>query len=110
MLSPLYETPAEEPPEAEIDREIEQWAEWRDLASRWSAPMMETFRPIFRVKWFARNYRQISDAAFVIRGAVDMAIVFPLENIEWEYEQFRRLMLGVAGKCRARLEMRPDKA
>ena len=40
---------------------------------------------------------QISDAALVIRGAVDMAIVFPLENIEWEYERFRRLMLGVAG-------------
>jgi len=110
MLSPLYETPAEEPSEAEIDHEIEQWAEWRDLASRWSSAMMETFRPIFRVKWLGRNYRQISDAAFVIRGATDLAIVFPLENIEWEYEQFRRLVLGITGKCRARLEARPDAA
>jgi len=34
--------------------------------------------------------------------------VFPLENIEWEYERFRRFVLGVAEKCRARLEARAD--
>jgi hypothetical protein len=108
MLSPLYEKPAEEVPPAEIDREVERWAEWRDLASRWSSTMMETLRPMFRMKWLERSYRQISDAGFVIRGATDLAIVFPLENIEWEYEQFRRFMLGVARKCRARLETRRD--
>lgn len=109
MLSPLYEKRAEEPSEAVIDREIEQWEEWRDLAGRWPPELMETFRPIFRVKWLTRNYRQISDAAFVIKGATDAGIVFPLESIEWEYEQFRRVALGVARKCRTRLEARADR-
>lgn len=104
MLSPLYEKPDVEPSEEEIDREIEQWQEWRELASRWPPVFIETFRPNFRAKWLARNYKQMSDAAFVIPGVTDTAILFPLENIEWEYEQFRRVVLGVARKCMTRLE------
>jgi len=65
---------------------------------------METFRLNFRMKWLHRHYRQISDAAFVIAGVTDMAILFPLENIEWEYEQFRRFVLGVVQKCMTRLD------
>ncbi len=108
MLSPLFEKLAGEPSQPEIDRDIEHWAEWRELASRWPAAMMETFRPVFRAKWYARNHRQISDAAFVIHGATDSAIIFPLQNIEWEYERFRNFALAVTAKCSARLESRPD--
>jgi hypothetical protein len=108
MLSPLYETPKVEPTDGEINRDIESSGEWRDLEVRWPAAVVETFRPIFRTKWLQKHYRQISDAAFVIPGATDMAIIFPLQNIEWEYEQFRRFALAVAQKCMARLETRPD--
>jgi len=108
MLSPLFEKPAQEPSQPEVDRDIEQWAEWRELAGRWPPAMMETFRPIFRAKWYARNHRQISDAAFVIQGTTDSAIIFPLQNIEWEYERFRNFALAVTTKCSDRLEGRPD--
>jgi hypothetical protein len=107
MLSPLIEKPAREPTLAEVDRDIEEWNEWRELARRWSAAMMETFRPNFRVKWYLRNYRQISDAAFVVKDATDTAIIFPLENIEWEYERFREFTLAVAARCSALLAL-PD--
>jgi pimeloyl-ACP methyl ester carboxylesterase len=110
MLSLLFEKLTHEPSEPEIDRDIEQWAEWGELERRWPPAMMETFRPIFRAKWYARNHRQISDAAFVIHGATDSAIIFPLQNIEWEYERFRNFALAVTAKCSARLESRPDMA
>jgi hypothetical protein len=109
MLSPLFEKPAQEPSLAEVDRDIEGWAEWRELASRWPAAMMETFRPNFRVKWYMRNYREISDAAFVLQDATDAAIIFPLQNIEWEYERFRELTLAVAARCSALLGARSDR-
>lgn len=108
MLSPLIEKPAQEPSLAEVDRDIEGWDEWRELASRWSAPMMETFRPNFRAKWYMRNYRQISDAAFVLQDATDAAIIFPLQNIEWEYERFREFTLAVAAQCSTILKAKPD--
>jgi hypothetical protein len=108
MLSPLIEKPAREPSLAEVDQDIERWEEWRELASRWPAAMMETFRPNFRAKWYMRNYRQISDAAFVIQDATDMAIIFPLQNIEWEYERFRAFTLAVAARCSKILNGRPD--
>jgi len=108
MLSPLFEKPKREPSQTEIDQDIEQWAEWRELVSRWPAAILETFRPIFRTKWYERNYRRISDAAFVIQGTTDSAIIFPLQNIEWEYERFRDFTLAVIAKCSDRLESRPD--
>jgi len=74
MLSPLFEKLAHEPSQTEIDSEIEQWAEWRELASRWPMAMMETFRPSFRAKWYEKNHKRISDAAFVIQSATDSAI------------------------------------
>ena len=79
MLSALLEMPTDEPTEAEIDREIEKWPEWRGLPSA----VAELFRPTLRAEWQKRHYRQISDAAFIIPGETeDRAIVFPLESIE----------------------------
>ena len=75
MLRPLFEKPAQEPSQAEIDSAIEQWTEWRELASRWPQAVMETFRPNFRAKWYEKNYKLISDAAFVIRSATDAKIL-----------------------------------
>src|SRR5262245_20631618 len=108
MLSPLIEKPAQEPTLEEIDRDIEAGAEWRDLATRWSPTMLETFRSNFRAKWYLKNYRQISDAAFVVQGGTDTAIVFPLENIEWEYGRFREFTLAVAARSSTILEARQD--
>lgn len=107
-LSPLLESPASEPSDAEIDREIERWTEWRDLEQWLPRWVLETFRPTFRVKWKLQRYRQVSDAAFVIPGAADTALIFPLDNIEWEYERFRHFVLNVARKCMARLAVLPD--
>ena len=70
--------------------------------------MMEWFRSNFRAKWHMRNYRQISDAAFLLPGATDTAIIFPLENIAWEYERFRGFILAVVTRCSTMLNARPD--
>jgi len=72
--------------------------------------ILEAFRPTYRLDWQLRHYRLISDAAFVIQGATDHAIIFPLENIEWEYERFRHFVLAVARKCMERLADLPDVA
>lgn len=82
MLSPLYEKPTVEPSNAEIDEAVNSWDEWRDLERRFPPAMMETFRPVFRSRWYERHYRRLSDAAaFMIPGVEDTAIIFPLENI-----------------------------
>jgi hypothetical protein len=109
MLSPLFEKPAQEPSLTEVDRDIEGWAEWRELASRWPAATMEMFRSTFRARWYMRNYREISDAAFVLQDATDTAIIFPLQNIEWEYERFREVALAAAARCSTILNARPDR-
>jgi hypothetical protein len=44
----------------------------------------------------------------VLQDASDVAIIFPLENIEWEYERFREFTLAVATRCSTILEMKPD--
>jgi hypothetical protein len=60
------------------------------------------------MRWREQNYKRVSDAAFAMPGATDTAIIFPLDNIEWEYERFRAFLLAVARRCAARLEARPD--
>jgi len=108
MLSPLLEKPDPEPSTADIDREIERSPEWVRLARSWPTALMEALRPTFRVKYKMKSYRVVSDAAFVLQGATDTAILFPLENIEWEYERFRSFALAVVERCSALLSARPD--
>lgn len=108
QLSPLYEKPAEEPTDAEIDREIEKSQRWREDEKLLPREILEAFRPTFRMEWRLEHYRQISDASFHIQGETDHAIVFPLENIEWEYDRFKQFVLNVSQNCMARLDARPD--
>ena len=108
MLSPLLEKPKPEPSTADIDREIESSPEWLRLARFWPAAMMEAFRSVFRVKYKMKKYRVLSDAAFVLQGATDTAILFPLDNIEWEYERFQSFALAVVARCSELLSARPD--
>jgi hypothetical protein len=107
-LSPLYEQPQHEPSDAEVDRAVALWPEWQELERTMPPDIVEWSKSLFRMRWREQNYKRVSDAAFAMPGATDTAIIFPLDNIEWEYERFRAFLLAVARRCAARLEARPD--
>ncbi len=107
VLSPLYEKPKQEPTDEEIDREIKRWEDWQELAKTFTTEVLESFRSTFRMQWREKAYKKISDAGFVIPDEQDPAIIFPLENIEWEYETFTSFVLAVVQKCMKRLASMP---
>jgi hypothetical protein len=54
------------------------------------------------------KYRALSDAAFVLKGATDTTIFFPLDNVDWEYQRFRTFAVAVMEQCSKLLNARPD--
>jgi hypothetical protein len=103
MPSQLYIRSSVEPTDEELDREVEQTAEWQESAQVLPTPLLELARQTLRDEARLGRYRKIEER--VMRIVIDGQEYFinPLLNIQWDFDNFFGFAHRVADLARTRL-------
>ena len=104
MPGELYFKPEKELLDEEIDKEIEQDQDWQNLKKMLPKEFLEkTARPTMRLKKRLKKLDKLPDAVMKIKIDDKEAVIFPLVNIEWDFNNFMQFAEKVAIKCTARI-------
>jgi len=92
-----------EPSDADLDREIEDSNEWRELVRRLPREFVEAQRSLLREQARLRRYQEMPESILLIEIDGQQGIISPLVNIEWDFRQFVDFAESVAAEALQRI-------
>jgi hypothetical protein len=84
----LFLRPEDEPTEAELDSEIEASLEWKELVTILPSNLLALARPTLRQDAYLRRCKKVPDRTITIKIDGQDVFIFPLVNIEWDFDNF----------------------
>ncbi len=92
-----------EPSDEDIDREIENSNEWRELVRILPRELVEAQRPLLRDQARLRKYEEVPEPILPIELDGQQVMIFPLVNIEWDFKHFFDFAQSVAAEAIQRI-------
>jgi hypothetical protein len=72
----------------ELDRKIEQLPAWQRMVGVLGKEMIEEFRTTWRYRMLLEEYEAFSEPGFEVDRDGKKVLIFPLVNVEWDFENF----------------------
>ncbi len=82
----------------ELDRKIEQMPAWQRMVGILGAEMMEQFRATWRYRMLVEEYEKFSEPGFEVELDGQRTLIFPLVNVEWDFQTFFQFIESVVAE------------
>lgn len=94
ILSTIVETPKSELSDEELEREAQATATWNMMKRNLSPEMFNWYHASLKQSIRISKYKVLADDAMVIQDGEEKYIFRPLANIEWDFNNFKLIVLN----------------
>lgn len=94
ILSPLMEKPKTEPSEEELEREAQATSEWTMMKKTLPPELFNWYHTSLKQSIRISKFKVLLDDTMVIQDGKEQIIFRPLISIDWDFDNFERMILN----------------